>query len=41
MKVLAGFGVVVQMYSDKWDGHLPSTLANGQGNAILAPFQGK
>jgi regulator of protease activity HflC (stomatin/prohibitin superfamily) len=34
--------LLIKMYEDKWDGHLPGVVStNSNGNIILAPFQGK
>jgi regulator of protease activity HflC (stomatin/prohibitin superfamily) len=34
--------LLIKMYEDKWDGHLPGTLStDGKGNVILTPFGGK
>ena len=32
--------LLIQMYREKWDGHLPGVLStDGKGNAVLSPFQ--
>jgi regulator of protease activity HflC (stomatin/prohibitin superfamily) len=34
--------LLIKMYEDKWDGHLPGTLStDGKGNVVLTPFGGK
>jgi len=33
--------LLIQMYQQKWDGHLPSTLSTNGSNILLNPFQSK